>query len=145
MKLDFIQTEYGAILYAPISSSQLKAFGVSRLLKEHNLGAQCFLKLWWWAVFHTPSAGAPDQNYIKAYSVIVCSTIECRHGPAQDIHFFYMSSHLIELDILKSIISTHSPFTFIFKYCTKQFSHWIVSWEMFFYGYIENQLEVFSP
>ena len=51
-----------------------------------------------------------------------------------------MPSHLCELQSCKSIISTNFPLIFIFKYCTTQFSYWIVSWNefilIFVYGYL---------
>ena len=38
-----------------------------------------------------------------------------RHGPAQDVPFFYMPSQLSELQSFKSIISTNISGIFIFK------------------------------
>ena len=36
-------------------------------------------------------------------------------GPSQDVPFFYTPSHLSELQIFKSIITTEYYFVFIFK------------------------------
>ena len=66
-----------------------------------------------------------------------------KRGPAQEVPFLYTPSHLSELQSFKSIISTHFPLILIFKQCKTQFSHWIVSRAIFFYGSIENQLKVF--
>ena len=47
-----------------------------------------------------------ENNYIeKAHG----------HGPAQDVPFFYAPSRFNELQIFKSIISTHFSFIFICK------------------------------
>ena len=41
--------------------------------------------------------------------------VDQRRGPAQDVPFFYMPSHLIELQSFKSIILTDISGIFIFK------------------------------
>ena len=49
-----------------------------------------------------------------------------RLGPSQDVNFFYMGSHLSELQCCELILSTNFYFIFSFKYSTIQFSLWIV-------------------
>ena len=51
---------------------------------------------------------------------------DMRLVPAQDIHFFYMRSHLSALPNCALLFSTNFQFIFIFKKFTTQFSHWIV-------------------
>ena len=46
--------------------------------------------------------------------------------PGQDVHFFYTRSHFSALQNCAVLFSTNFQFIFIFKKCTKQFSHWIV-------------------
>ena len=43
--------------------------------------------------------------------------------PAQDVHFFYTSSHLSALKNCALNFSNNFQFIFIFKKCTTQFSH----------------------
>ena len=56
-------------------------------------------------------------------------------------HLFCTGSHLIELQSCTLILSTNFYFIFIFKYCTTQVSHWIVSCtknNLFWNGYLVN-------
>ena len=43
--------------------------------------------------------------------------------PAQDVHFFYTSSHLSAIQNCALIFSTNFQFIFTFKECTTPFSH----------------------
>ena len=61
--------------------------------------------------------------------------------PAQDIHFFYTRSHFSALQSCAIIFSKHFQSIFTFKWCTTQFSHWIVSFTInnpFSNGYLVN-------
>ena len=48
--------------------------------------------------------------------------------PAQDVHFFYTRSHLSSLKSCALFFSSNFQFISTFKYCTTQFSYWIVSY-----------------
>ena len=54
-------------------------------------------------------------------------TTYLRLVPAQHINFFYTCFHLSALQKCSLLFSTNFQFIFIFKKCTTQFSHWIVS------------------
>ena len=89
-----------------------------------------------------------NTNYVRHTDLItwVSNSSWDMIFPARDWPFFYTRYHLSALQNCSLLLSTSFQFIFIFKECTTQFSHWIVSCTIFsskiLYRYLLNSRTV---
>ena len=109
------------------------------LLIWHSIMSKCYHSLrycrqkwretkFWWLIEFQDEAGR--------------TSIQMGYIPRPPL--LYTPSHLSEQQSCKSTISTNVSFIFIFKYCTTEFSHLILSYDknilIFVYDYLGNGL-----
>ena len=69
-----------------------------------------------------------NKSWYTIMYIIVTDTSPCTVTCSSPRHpFFYTRSYLSALPSCALIFSTNFQFIFTFKYCTTQFSHWIMS------------------